>query len=201
MDLTQGLGPSGPAKRRQPHQARALLDAGHAQQPSGPRLVAFFAVMYYAGLRPEEATNLSADNVLMPPRIWDAESHQWQDPAGLPGLGRAAPPRCYAGCGQRMDRRRQPSGTQAAQAPGRGRHPHRAHPSRADQDPPLPPSELRLGRRWPSLRRCAGRRTAHHYLPPHLDQGTPAGPNPSRASLSPSPAAIRPCGTPACLRG
>jgi len=29
-----------------------------AQQPSGPRLVAFFAVMYYAGLRPEEAINL-----------------------------------------------------------------------------------------------------------------------------------------------
>jgi integrase len=38
-----------------PRQARALLDAVRAQQPSGPRLVAFFAVMYYAGLRPEEA--------------------------------------------------------------------------------------------------------------------------------------------------
>jgi integrase len=41
-----------------PRQARALLSAVRAQQPSGPRLVAFFAVMYYAGLRPEEAINL-----------------------------------------------------------------------------------------------------------------------------------------------
>jgi len=50
-----------------PHQARALLEAVRVQQPSGPRLVAFFAVMYYAGLRPEEAINLAADNVMLPP--------------------------------------------------------------------------------------------------------------------------------------
>ena len=31
-----------------PRQARALLAAVRAQQPSGPMLVAFFAVMYYA---------------------------------------------------------------------------------------------------------------------------------------------------------
>jgi hypothetical protein len=36
-----------------PRQARALLDAVRAQQPSGRRLVSFFAVMYYAGLCPE----------------------------------------------------------------------------------------------------------------------------------------------------
>jgi len=50
-----------------PRQARTLLEAVRAQQPSGPRLVAFFAVMYYAGLRPEEAINLSRDNVILPP--------------------------------------------------------------------------------------------------------------------------------------
>lgn len=49
-----------------PRQARALLEAVRAQQPSGPRLVTFFAVMYYAGLRPEEAINLAADNVILP---------------------------------------------------------------------------------------------------------------------------------------
>jgi integrase len=64
-----------------PQQARALLDAVRAQQPSGPRLVAFFAVMYYAGLRPEEAINLAMDNVILPPRVWDEGSQQWQDPA------------------------------------------------------------------------------------------------------------------------
>jgi integrase len=50
-----------------PGQARALLEAVRVQQPSGPRLVTFFAVMYYAGLRPEEAINLTADNVIFPP--------------------------------------------------------------------------------------------------------------------------------------
>ena len=63
-----------------PHQARALLAAVRVQQPSGPRLVAFFAVMYYAGLRPEEAINLSTDNIILPPRTWDAERHLWQNP-------------------------------------------------------------------------------------------------------------------------
>jgi len=63
-----------------PRQARALLEAVRAQQPSGPRLVTFFAVMYYAGLRPEEAINLSEDNVILPPRVWDEGSQQWQDP-------------------------------------------------------------------------------------------------------------------------
>ncbi len=57
-----------------------MLDAVRAQQPSGPRLVAFFAVMYYAGLRPEEAINLAMDNVILPPRVWDEDSQQWQDP-------------------------------------------------------------------------------------------------------------------------
>ena len=42
-----------------PRQARALLAAVRAQQPSGPRLVAFFGLMYYAGLRPEEAVSLT----------------------------------------------------------------------------------------------------------------------------------------------
>ena len=49
-----------------PRQARALLEAVRAQQPSGARLVAFFAVMYYAGLRPEEAISLCADDIVLP---------------------------------------------------------------------------------------------------------------------------------------
>jgi integrase len=64
-----------------PRQARALLEAVRSQQPSGPRLVAFFAVMYYAGLRPEEAINLARDNVILPPQVWDEKSQQWRDPA------------------------------------------------------------------------------------------------------------------------
>jgi integrase len=63
-----------------PHQARALLEAVRAQQPSGPRLVAFFAVMYYAGLRPEEAINLREDNVILPSLVGE-------DPSGDEGWG------------------------------------------------------------------------------------------------------------------
>ena len=61
---------SGQVDRRcvvNPGQARALLDAVRAQQPSGPRLVAFFGLMYYAGFRPEEAVSLSTDCVSLPP--------------------------------------------------------------------------------------------------------------------------------------
>jgi len=64
-----------------PRQTRALLEAVRAQQPSGPRLVAFFAVMYYAGLRPEEAINLGRDNVILPQQVWDEESQQWRNPS------------------------------------------------------------------------------------------------------------------------
>jgi integrase len=73
---------SGQVDRRSvvnPRQARALVEAVHAQNPSGPRLVAFFAVMYYAGLRPEEAINLAADNVILPTQIQDEDNQQWRD--------------------------------------------------------------------------------------------------------------------------
>jgi len=48
-------------------QARALLEAVKAQEPSGPRLVAFFALMYYSGLRPEEAIDVDRDTITVPP--------------------------------------------------------------------------------------------------------------------------------------
>jgi len=55
-------------------QARALLDAVKAQQPSRPRLVAFFALMYYSGLRPEEAINVDRHALVLPPT---AEPDAW----------------------------------------------------------------------------------------------------------------------------
>jgi len=72
---------SGQVDRRSvvnPRQARALLAAVRAQEPSGPRLVAFFAVMYYAGLRPEEAINLRVDDVVLS-SLWepDAQDDAW----------------------------------------------------------------------------------------------------------------------------
>ena len=55
-------------------QVSDLLEAVKVQEPSGPRLVAFFALMYYAALRPEEAVDLDRDHILLPPasrpRVW-----------------------------------------------------------------------------------------------------------------------------------
>lgn len=55
-----------------PDQARALLAAVETQQPSGPRLVAFFGVMYYCGLRPEEAVMLHMADLRLP-----ADDDEW----------------------------------------------------------------------------------------------------------------------------
>jgi integrase len=53
-----------------PKQARALIDAVRRQGRTGPRLVAFFAVIYYAGLRPSEVLALRAQDCKLPKRGW-----------------------------------------------------------------------------------------------------------------------------------
>ncbi|ASR34027.1 integrase [Prauserella marina] len=53
-----------------PMQARMLLDAVSTVGKRGPRLVAFFACLYYAGLRPEEAANLKKQNLALPEQGW-----------------------------------------------------------------------------------------------------------------------------------
>jgi integrase len=53
-----------------PLQARTLLAAVDSQRRSGPRLVAFFGVMYFAALRPEEAVNLRVGDLNLPPSGW-----------------------------------------------------------------------------------------------------------------------------------
>jgi integrase len=64
-----------------PGQARQLLEAVRGQTPSGSRLVAFFGVVYYAALRPEEAVNLRWDNVTLPPLVRNATTGEWEEPA------------------------------------------------------------------------------------------------------------------------
>jgi integrase len=53
-----------------PDQARELLAAVRAQEPSGASLVAFFGVMYYAALRPAEACSLRKTNLSLPESGW-----------------------------------------------------------------------------------------------------------------------------------
>ncbi|MGL5824924.1 MAG: tyrosine-type recombinase/integrase, partial [Nocardioides sp.] len=55
-----------------PEQALDLLAAVRSVKPSGPRLVAFFACMYYSALRPEEAAELRTRWLQLPddPAQW-----------------------------------------------------------------------------------------------------------------------------------
>lgn len=93
-----------------PVQARTLLAGVREIQRSGPRLEAFFGVMYFAGLRPEEAVALRVSNLDLPKAGWgeiyveDAHPHagrHWtgtgkaREARGLknrgPGEGRPVP--------------------------------------------------------------------------------------------------------------
>ncbi|MEV4644104.1 tyrosine-type recombinase/integrase [Saccharopolyspora sp. NPDC049357] len=53
-----------------PVQARTLLHAVRQIKRSGPRLEAFFAVMYFAALRPEEVVALTIDDIDLPKKGW-----------------------------------------------------------------------------------------------------------------------------------
>lgn len=61
-----------------PAQAKALLAAVRVQRPSGPRLVAFFASIYYAGMRPAEAVNLRRPDLTLPAGGGWGEAQLWQ---------------------------------------------------------------------------------------------------------------------------
>jgi integrase len=53
-----------------PMQARMLLDAVGTVGKQGPPLIAFFGLMYYAALRPEEVANLKKQNLSLPEKGW-----------------------------------------------------------------------------------------------------------------------------------
>jgi integrase len=53
-----------------PMQARMLLEAVGTIGKQGPPLVAFFGLMYYAALRPEEVANIKKTNLSLPEKGW-----------------------------------------------------------------------------------------------------------------------------------
>ncbi|TQM82436.1 phage integrase family protein [Saccharothrix saharensis] len=61
-----------------PVQARTLLQAVPGIGRTGRKLVAFFGLMYFAALRPEEASVLRRSDLVMPPREWDQEAGRWR---------------------------------------------------------------------------------------------------------------------------
>lgn len=60
-----------------PQQARRLLDAVSSEGRSGHLLRPFFAVMYFAALRPEEAVNLRWSDLTLPEYVWAPEKDDW----------------------------------------------------------------------------------------------------------------------------
>jgi integrase len=81
-----------------PVQVRTLLAAVGAQPRSGRRLVAFFACLYFAALRPEEAAALAKQHLSLPDEGWGQLHLDTVEPyAG----------RQWTNSGQNRDRRRQ----------------------------------------------------------------------------------------------
>jgi integrase len=71
-----------------PVQVRTLLQAVREQRPSGPRMVTFYACLYFAAPRPEEASALALSHLALPEVGWGvfhldgAEPHagkEWTD--------------------------------------------------------------------------------------------------------------------------
>lgn len=77
-------------------QARSLLEAVRQQGPTGQRLVAFFALLYYAALRPAEAADLRKSALSIPEQGWGA----LYLPGSAPTTGAA-----WGDSGTRRDRR------------------------------------------------------------------------------------------------
>lgn len=74
-----------------PIQARTLLNAVRETKRSGPRLEAFFGVMYFAALRPEEAAALNKRNLSLPAPTWNEAKGQYEYGFGELHLNDAAP--------------------------------------------------------------------------------------------------------------
>jgi integrase len=68
--------------------AKALLKAVHDQEPSGPRLVAFFGLMYNAGLRPEEVVNVRRHDLTLPSECANDAWGELHLSAAAPHVGR-----------------------------------------------------------------------------------------------------------------
>ncbi|MEW1844143.1 integrase [Nonomuraea angiospora] len=82
-----------------PEQARALLEAVRAQKPSGPLLMPFFASLYFAGLRPEEAVEIRQADLFLPT---DTSTWGWiQVTCAAPEAGKE-----WTDSGEHRDKRR-----------------------------------------------------------------------------------------------
>ena len=84
VECTDQAHDGGPAQRRQLPPGTPSPRRGARPGAERPRLAAFFATIYYAGLRPEEVITLRKSNLTLPPLRWNTETCQWE---GVPGSG------------------------------------------------------------------------------------------------------------------
>jgi integrase len=122
-----------------PAQGKAFLAAVEEQKPSGRQLVAMFGAMLYCTLRPEEAVEIRADNLVLPPLVLNEETGQYDEPPeegnwGELFVGPVSPEvaRQWTDNGDRRDSREMPK----HRAEGETRGPI-----------PVPPVQVRLFRR------------------------------------------------------
>jgi integrase len=120
-----------------PRQAKALLDWVKARPRNGATLHAFFAVLYYAGLRPEEAVMLRVQDLTLPEDGWgEILAHTAAAEVG----------RQWTDSGKRRDERKQLKGRDRGEVRPVPAHPalcrilraYIAHPNPRSKEPPKP---------------------------------------------------------------
>ena len=80
MEAAEGCPGSRPALRRQPRASASAARRGARAVAERPPAVAFFAVIYYTGLRPEEAVSLRKESITLPPLVRNPDTGTWQEP-------------------------------------------------------------------------------------------------------------------------
>jgi integrase len=76
-----------------PVQFRTVLNEVPDCGRIGRRLKLFFQLLYFAGLRPEEATNFRRNDLALPERTWNDEAQQWEVHEGMRSTSTAPRPR------------------------------------------------------------------------------------------------------------
>ncbi len=140
----EGRAGSRPAMRGQPGAGAPTARRRPRAGTERPRLVAFFAAIYYAGLRPEEAVSLRKDNITISPLVGNPANHSWEEPADNWGELRFSAAAPEAGAewtddGQRRDHRHLKSRARSASGAGcqsRRPNPHPPRPSPRVRDRP-----------------------------------------------------------------